>query len=114
MRKTLIKKGLEAEYQQFLEVNSKDGYSFSAVQFMGRWADLMEVEMEAGAYLPEIAERTSRQADTDQITGFQYGCAVSGLAKLWVHRDELRQWHSQKYSYDGPDTVNPTSFTIMM
>ena len=114
MRKTLIKKGLEAEYQQFLEVNSKDGYSFSAVQFMGRWADLMEVEMEAGAYLPEIAERTRRQADTDQITGFQYGCAVSGLAKLWVHGDELRQWHSQKYSYDGPDTVNPASFTIMM
>lgn len=75
----IIKQGLEAEYRQFLEVNSRDGYSFAAVQFMGRWADLMETEMASGAALPDIAERTSHQADTDLITGFQYGCAVSAL-----------------------------------
>ena len=51
----IIKQGLEAEYRQFLEVNSRDGYSFAAVQFMGRWADLMETEMASGAALPDIA-----------------------------------------------------------
>lgn len=110
----IIKHGLDAEYQQFLEVNSRDGYSLAAVQFMVRWADLMEAEMASGAALPDIAEHTSRRADTDLITGFQYGCAVSGLAKFWVHGDELRQWHNQQHSYDGPGTVNPASFTIMM
>lgn len=53
----IIKQGLEAEYRQFLEVNSRDGYSFAAVQFMGRWADLMETEMASGA-----ACRISRSA----------------------------------------------------
>lgn len=110
----IIKDGLDAEYQQFLEVNSRAGYSFAVVQFMVRWADLMEAEMASGAALPDIAERTRHQADTDLITGFQYGCAVSGLAKFWVHGDELRQWHNQQHSYDGPGTVNPASFTIMM
>lgn len=110
----IIKQGFEAEYQKFLEANSRDGYNFAAVQFMGRWADLMEAEMASGAALPDIAERTSCQADTDLITGVQYGCAVSGLAKFWVHGDELRQWHNQQHSYDGPGTVNPASFTIMM
>ena len=110
----IIKQGLEAEYRQFLEVNSRDGYSFAAVQCMGRWADLMETEMASGAALPDIAERTSHQADTDLITGFQYGCAVSALAQFWVHGDELRQWHNQRYSYEGPGEVNPAMPTILM
>lgn len=110
----IIKQGLEAEYQQFLEVNSRDGYSLAAVQFMGRWADLMEAEMASGAALPDIAERTSCQADTALITGFQYGCAVSGLAQFWVHGEELRQWHNQKYSYEGPGEVNPAVLTLSM
>lgn len=110
----IIKQGLEAEYQKFLETNSRDGYSLAAARFMERWADLMEEEMASGAALPDIAERTSHQADTDLITGFQYGCAVSGLAQFWVHGDELQQWHNQRHSYDGPGTVNPASFTIMM
>ena len=96
----IIKQGLEAEYRQFLEVNSRDGYSFAAVA--------------SGAALPDIAERTSHQADTDLITGFQYGCAVSALAQFWVHGDELRQWHNQRYSYEGPGEVNPAMPTILM
>ena len=110
----IIKQGLEAEYRQFLEVNSRDGYSFAAVQYMARWADFMEAEMASGAALPDIAHRTSRQANTEGITGFQHGCVVSALAHFWVHGEELRQWHNQQHSYDDPGTVNPASFTIMM
>ena len=28
--------------------------------------------------------------------------------------EELRQWHNQQYSYDGPGTVNLSANTIMM
>ena len=106
--------GTELEFEQYQKVNEDDFYSRAVVQYAKRWADLMETEMEAGASLPEIAERTSRQADTDGITGFEHGCAVGALAHFWVHGEELRQWHNHQHSYDGPGTVNPASFTIMM
>lgn len=82
--------GTELEFEQYQKVNEDDFYSRAVVQYAKRWADLMETEMEAGASLPEIAERTSRQADTDGITGFQHGCAVGALAHFWVHGEELR------------------------
>ena len=51
----IIKQGLEAEYRQFLEVNSRDGYSFAAVQFMGRWADLMETAIQTSLQASRMA-----------------------------------------------------------
>ena len=100
--------GTELEFDQYQKVNEDDFYSRAVVQYAKRWADLMETEMEAGASLPEIAERTGRQADADGITGFQHGCAVGALAHFWVHGED------HQHSYDGPGTVNPASFTIMM
>lgn len=41
------------------------------------------------------AERCSRKADTDGITGFMYGAAVSALAHFWVYGEELRRWHNK-------------------
>lgn len=109
-----IQQGLEEEYQHFVEASSKDGCSLATIQYMGRWADLMEAEMASGVAIPDMAEETSHQADTESISGFQYGLAVNGLAYFWIHGEELRQWHNQRHSCEGQGTANPAVFTISM
>ncbi len=50
--------------------------------------------MAAGRKLEDVAEATSREADTNGITGFMYGAAVSTLAQVWEHGEQLRRWHN--------------------
>lgn len=59
----------------------------------------------------ENAEKLSHEADTEGITGFMYGCAVSILAQCWEYGEELRKWHNKEYDYDGDGVVNPAILT---
>ena len=90
-----IKPGLEAEYDEYKAKNS-DPYGAGVVTFERRWANAMEVFLEDGRDLAAIAEDASRIADTEGITGFMYGCAVSTLAACWKYGDQLRRWHNIK------------------
>lgn len=89
-----IKAGLEQEYQQYKDRNSNDPYSARVVSYGEDWANLMETRMAKGEKIADIAKPTSREADTDGITGFMYGCAVSALARFWEHGEALRLWHN--------------------
>lgn len=91
-----ILKGKEAEYQEYVAKNSSDGYSKGVVVYGEQWANLMEKALSEGKKLEDIAKQTSHDADTEGITGFMYGCAVSALAKFWVHGESLRLWHNLK------------------
>lgn len=107
-----IKNGKQADYEEFVEVNSKDGYSRGVVDYAERWADLMESQMQQGANLIDIADHTSHEADTDGITGFVYGCAVNALSDFWEHGEQLRKWHNKEHGYEGDGVVNPAILTI--
>lgn len=107
-----IKAGKEKEYEHFVEINSKDFYSLGVVNYMKRWADLMEKEIENGAKVIDIADKTSRIADTEGITGYMYGCAVSYLSLLWEYGDELKKWHNKEYNYEGDGVKNPAIITV--
>ena len=93
-------------WEQFASVNN-DPYGSCVVRYAERWANMMEEEMENGKSLIEIADTTSIKADTEGITGFMYGCAVSVLARVWEHGEELRKWHNKEYGYAGDGVVNP-------
>lgn len=110
--KMKIKAGKEKDFETFVEVNSKDAYSLGVVNYMKRWAELMEKEIENGSKLVDIADRTSHIADTEGITGFMYGCVVRALSEFWEHGEELRKWHNKKYNYEGDGTVNPAIITV--
>lgn len=71
-------------------------YGHCIMTYAEDWANLMEARMAAGEKLEDIADETSHQADTDGITGFMYGAAVSTLAQVWEHGEELRRWHNLK------------------
>lgn len=114
-----IKAGLEAEYAEY-KANNTDPYGGRVVSYGEDWTTLMEELMNSGKPLAEVADACSHQADTDGITGFMYGCAVSALAKYWEHGEELRRWHNlrtqigkegEKANETG-GTLNPALLTI--
>lgn len=107
-----IKKGKGKEFKRFVDINSKDFYSLGVVNYMKRWADLMEKEIENGAKVADIADKTSYIADTEGITGYMYGCVVSALSHFWEYGEELRKWHNKKYNHDGEGVVNPAIITV--
>src|SRR5207302_7737756 len=73
-----------------------DEYGGAVISYAEEWANLMERDMAAGKTLEECADATSHEADTDGITGFMYGAAVSTLAAVWKHGEALRRWHNLK------------------
>lgn len=76
--------------------NNKDAYGGGVISYAQRWAELMEAEIAKGQELEDIAERTSHEADTEGITGFMFGAAVSTLHLTWKHGERLRIWHNLK------------------
>jgi hypothetical protein len=74
--------------------NNQDPYGSGVIRYAERWADLIEAAMTNGESLEDVAKRTSHEADTEGITGFMYGAAVSVLTTVWEHGDRLRRWHN--------------------
>lgn len=112
-----IKSGKEQEYKDWYDKNS-DGYSRACFTFAERWAEMLEQEIERSGENPQKviinnADKFSSEADTEGITGFMYGCAVSILAQMWEYGEELRIWHNKEYNYSGDGVVNPAVLTIV-
>lgn len=121
-----IKQGLEAEYAEYVEKNSHDGYSKGVVTYTESWAALMEAaigEQTGNAMehtIRSVAKTTSHEADNEGITGFMYGCAVQALSHFWEHGEILRRWHNldtqiknegEKANESG-GVLNPAVMTI--
>lgn len=73
---------------------NQDPYGKAVIDYAKRWADLMEERMANGENLEEIAKETSNEANTDGITGYMYGAAISVLHTSWKHGEQLRCWHN--------------------
>lgn len=99
---------------------NKDGYGGAVMTYAERWACLMETRMAKGERIADMAKATSHEADTDGITGFMYGCAVSILAQVWEHGEALRLWHNLdtqigdegKRANDSGGVLNPALLSI--
>ena len=81
-------------WNKCLQSNKGEPYGEAVNRYAETWANLMEAEIAVGKTVADVAEQTSHNADTEGITGFMYGCAVSILAAVWEHGEELRQWHN--------------------
>lgn len=71
-----------------------DPYGGRVVSYAEDWANFMERDMAKGLTIEDCAKATSHEADTDGITGFMYGAAVSILSEVWAHGEALRRWHN--------------------
>ena len=114
-----IAKGKEKEYQKWVDAN-RDFYGKGVIDFGVRWAELLEaiIDKTSKDMINETiynnAEQTSLKADTEYITGFQYGCAVRFLAEVWEYGKILNAWHNNQYGYDEntEGTINPAVLAI--
>lgn len=110
-----IRAGMEDKYKEGYQANA-DPYGHAVFTFLERWADLMEKDIEEkgdpAAAIHENAEERSREADTEGISGFMYGLAVSILAQCWEYGEILRRWHNKEWGYEGKGTVNPAIMSI--
>ena len=100
------------EWNKFVDINSKDGYSYGVVKYSMYWAKLMQKLMNEGNKLEDIAEKASHDSDIEGITGFMYGCAVNTLSRYWKYGEDLRKWHNNQYGYNGNGVVNPAILTV--
>jgi hypothetical protein len=82
-------------WQKTLDANT-DPYGRRCCTYAEDWANLMEARMAKGEKLEDVADPTSHEADTDGITGFMYGAAVSILSQVWEYGEQLRIWHNLK------------------
>ena len=94
------------------KANNTDPYGSTVFRYAERWADMMEERITKGEKIEDIAKELSHKADTEGITGFMYGCAVSILSQCWEYGEELRKWHNKKYNYNGDGVVNPAILKI--
>lgn len=101
-------------WEQWVEVNSKDPYSLCVVTYASRWGKYMQHLMEKyNKTVVDIAENASHVSDIEGITGFMYGCAVSILSQCWKYGEELRKWHNKEWGQEDTDgVVNPAVLTI--
>lgn len=106
-----IKPDMKDKFQEGRNAN-KDPYGNAVYEYLIRWADMMENRIAAGESIVDMAEKTSYDADTEGITGFQYGCAVNILSQVWEYGEELRTWHNSQYGYKGEGTVNPAILSV--
>jgi hypothetical protein len=81
--------------------NNQDPYGARVFSYAKDWAELLEARIPEGATPAEVtriivdnASKDSHTADTDGITGFMYGAAVSTLSATWQYGEELRRWHN--------------------
>ena len=110
-----IAQGHEQEYREWKDKNS-DPYGSCTFRYAERWAGMLGNKIEeigdARKAIMENAESLSHEADTEGITGFMYGCAVSILSSSWEYGEELRKWHNKEYDYEGDGVVNPAIITL--
>ena len=111
-----ILNGKEQDYKDWYNKNS-DPYGRVCFTYAERWAEMLEEAIENSADEPtkviiDNADRLSSEADTEGITGFMYGMAVSILSQCWEYGEALRKWHNKEYNYDGDGVVNPAVLTI--
>ena len=102
------KDGQSEEWKKAYDINKDDPYGKECFDYAERWANQMEEKISDGSELKDIAESTSHSADTNGITGFMYGMAVSILSQMWTHGEELRKWHNKEYNQpEAKGVVNP-------
>jgi hypothetical protein len=94
------------------KAKNTDGYGACIYEYVEGWGKLMQVEIDKGNSLTDIAGKTSHMMGFLGITGFMYGAAVNVLSHNWEYGEQLRTWHNAKYNHTGKGTINPALLTI--
>jgi len=104
-----FKSGKEAKWLEGRK-NNTDGYGNAIFEYAERWANMMDAHIANGKILSgDDIKEMSHQANTEGITGFMYGAAVSILSDVWIHGEQFRRWSNRdiQMNHEG-DKANDT------
>lgn len=80
-----------------------------AVKIARRWAAAMEKQIEKGAKLSDIAEKTEKDViKPGFMNSLRRGFIVNVLVPVWKHGEELRQWHNLRFYPEQAAEANKT------
>jgi len=71
-------------------------YNTDILSYAERWTRMMQLELHEGKTLQEIWERTSYEADFENISGPSQTAATHLLIQCWIHGKELQRLYNQK------------------
>lgn len=94
-----IREGREKYWKEAWDINQTDDYSKAAIEYTKHWAELMEVQIESGKELKDIAKDTSFESSAKyEITIAMHNVAVELLVKFWFYGKDLMIWHNRRFS----------------
>lgn len=100
-----IVKGKEKEYEKYVALNSKDGYS----RYVIDWTESVGKLLDKG----KTPEEADRLADSDEGTGFQAGCVAQIIAHFHPRGKEFQKWWNNRFGVkNAKGVVNPAIFTM--
>lgn len=107
-----IRKGLENKWNEEGQKAKNFMMNTQIYQFAAFWTLEMEHRIAKGEKIADIARECEmavyEKYPKIDMTGSMYACAVAMAAHYWIYGDELREWHNQKYGYNGDGVVNST------
>lgn len=90
----------KANWDKGIKANT-DPYGNACFRYASEWATRMEQigvpdnDVEKMKFMIMHAQKTSRDADDEGITGFMYGMAANILSGCWIHGEIFRRWHNK-------------------
>lgn len=114
MKKIKIKLKDEERWKEWNNENADSPYGKAIVSTATKWAKAMELLMEKGFELEEIAGEAIDICDPDSgLTGYAESCLVNLLSQCWKHGDNLRLWYNKNHGgYNGDGVANPAKMLI--
>lgn len=86
----------DVEVYEGWKADNTDSHGIAIFKFAEEWATIMEMYIDLGYKVANVAEKAAQDADTEGLTGFMYSASISVLYQCWEHGDELRAWHSNE------------------
>lgn len=91
---TIIDQG---SWDQYKVKNNYNPYGQGIIKYAERWASLMEEQINKGYDVASIADETSHEANTEEISRFMFSVAVNVLIDHWKYGEQLYEWYQSQY-----------------
>lgn len=104
----------ESLWKEWNEENADSPYGKAIIGSATKWAKAMELLMEKGFELEEIAGEALDICDPDSgLTGYAESCLVNLLSQCWQYGDNLRFWYNKNHGgYNGDGVANPAKMRL--
>lgn len=105
-----IKEELQAEYDKYKEINSKDGYSRAVIDCGESFANFVD----EGKSFKEAERLMLDTPEGSELTGYMMGAIMSAMVHFHPRGEEIKVWWNQECGGTGEEkgTINPAILSI--